>query len=361
MRRRTFLTGATAAAGLAALSGGPAPRAALAGTDGTVPRVLAETAPAGGPVRPERPFDVVTVTGRPGSRGAIRFRTPSGTGGWEPLHLHSEGREGEEPVGSALVRAPEGATGYEADIEGSTAAVNLFDGEGLRVGGPGQASLSAGDTGSAGSPVLRLRTRAGWGADESWRFDDEGTDLWPAVFHPVQAITVHHTAMATTGDHAADVRAVYYLHAVEQAWGDIGYHLLIDPEGTVYEGRHSGGDGVPVFPGPPRPGRARSVTAGHAFGVNHGNIGVCLLGDFTDALPTAAAQNSLVRVLRVLCAVTGVDPRAEIDYTHPDTGALTPGPALGRHRDWLATECPGESFAEVFETAVRDRVARGPA
>ncbi|MGQ4270490.1 peptidoglycan recognition protein family protein [Nocardiopsis changdeensis] len=360
MRRRTFLTGATAAAGLAALGGVAAPRAALAAGDGTVPRVLAETAPAGTPVRTGRPFDVVTVTGRPGARGTIRFHTPSGTGAWEPLHLHAEGRDDDAPVGSALVRAPEGATGYEADIEGDTAAVNLFDGEGLRVGGPERTTLSAGDGRPAGPPALRLRTRAGWGADESWRFDGEGNDLWPAVFHPVQAITVHHTAMATTGDHSADVRAVYYLHAVEQAWGDIGYHLLIDPEGGVYEGRHSGEDGVPVFSGLPLPGRARSVTAGHAFGVNHGNIGVCLLGDFTDALPTPAAQDSLVRVLRLLCAVTGVDPRARIDYTNPATGAVTPGPALGRHRDWLSTECPGNAFAEVFDTAIRDRVARGP-
>lgn len=359
MQRRTFLTGATAAAGLAALGALPAPRAALAAGEGTVPRVLAEPAPAGRPVRTRRPFDVVTVTGRPGSRGAIRFETPSGTGAWEPLHLHTEGREDGPAAGSALVRAPEGATGYEADIEGDTAAVNLFDGEGLRVGGPERTSLSAEAAGSAHLPVLRLRTRAGWGADESWRFDDEGRDLWPAVFHPVQAITVHHTAMATTGDHAADVRAVYYLHAVEQAWGDIGYHLLIDPEGTVYEGRHSGEDGVPVFSGLPLPGRARSVTAGHAFGVNHGNIGVCLLGDFTDTLPTRAAQDSLVHVLRLLCTLTGVDPRASIDYTHPDTGAVTPGPALGRHRDWLSTACPGDSFAEVFDTAIRDRVARG--
>ncbi|CAL9558933.1 hypothetical protein SUDANB121_04610 [Nocardiopsis dassonvillei] len=361
MRRRTFLTGATAAAGLAALGGAADPRTALAAGDRTAPRVLAETAPAGPRVRTGRPFDVVTVTGRPGARGAIRFETPSGPGAWEPLHLHTEGREGEGPVGSALVRAPEGATGYEADIEGDTAAVNLFDGEALRVGGPARTTLSAEGARSPGLPALRLRTRAGWGADESWRFDEEGTDLWPAVFHPVQAITVHHTAMATTGDHAADVRAVYYLHAVEQAWGDIGYHLLIDPGGTVYEGRHSGGDGVPVFSGPPLPGRARSVTAGHAFGVNHGNIGVCLLGDFTEALPTRAAQDSLVRVLRLLCALTGVDPLAAIDYTHPDTGAVTPGPALGRHRDWLSTECPGNAFAEVFDTAIRDRVARGPA
>ncbi|MDE3721474.1 peptidoglycan recognition family protein [Nocardiopsis sp. N85] len=358
MRRRAFLTGATA--GLAALGTAlPAPRGALAADGHTVPRVLAQPAPAGPLVHPKGPFDVITVTGGPGTRGAIRFETPSGLGSWEHLHLHAEGRDDHAPAGSALVRAPEGATGYEVDVDGRTAAVNLFDGEGLRVGGPERTTLSAPDATSVEVAAVRLRTRAGWGADESWRFDEEGNDLWPAVFHPVQALTVHHTAMATTGDHAADVRAVYYLHAVEQAWGDIGYHLLIDPDGVVYEGRHSGEDGLPVFSGVPLPGRARSVTAGHVYGVNHGNIGVCLLGDLTDALPTRAARNSLVSVLRLVCAVTGVDPRAEIDHVRPDTGAVTPGPALGRHRDWSDTACPGDAFAEVFDTTIRDRVARG--
>jgi hypothetical protein len=222
-------------------------------------------------------------------------------------------------------------------------------------------SLSAEDEGAttlSGGSVLGLRTRSGWGADESLRFDEDGNDLWPAVFHRVQALTVHHTAMATTGDHAADVRAVYHLHAAEQAWGDIGYHLLVDPEGVVYEGRHSGG-GLPIFRTLPLPGLAESVTAGHAFGFNHANIGVCLLGDFTDEIPTRAAQDSLVDVLRVLCALTGVNPAERIEYVNPDTGVVTEQEAVARHRDWLDTECPGNAFAEVFDTAIRQRVVSG--
>lgn len=361
MHRRTFLSGATAAAGLAALGTAlPSARpAAAATTADTVPRVLAERSSASGLIRPERRFDVVTVTGAPGDpHTAIRFETADGLGAWRPVHLHAEGRDDRDPVAAALVRAPEGATGYEVRSEGHTAAVNLADGDDLRLGGAERSALSAPDA-SASQGTVPFRTRAGWGADESWRFDDEGNDLWTPEFHPVQALTVHHTAMPTGDDHAADVRAVYYLHAVEQAWGDIGYHVLIDPEGTVYEGRHSGGDGVPVFSGPPLPGDAHAVTAGHAFGFNHGNVGVCLLGDFTDTLPTEAAQDALVGVLRVLCAVTGVDPSERIEYVNPGTGAVTPGDALSRHRDWLSTECPGNAFADVFDTAIRDRVVAG--
>ncbi|MFD6949806.1 N-acetylmuramoyl-L-alanine amidase [Nocardiopsis sp. TSRI0078] len=364
MRRRTLLAGATAAAGLTALGTAPTTaHPALAGDSGdrVVPRVLASPSGPGGLVRPGMRFDMVAVTGDPGEAdAAVRFETADGLGGWHPVHLHSGGRDDRDPAAGALVRVPEGATGYEVSSRGEAAAVNLRDGEGLRLGGPEQAWLPPRSADVArGSAALPFRTRAGWGADESWRFGDGGEDLWEAEFHPVQALTVHHTAMPTGNDHAADVRAVYYLHAVQQAWGDIGYHLLIDPDGVVYEGRHSGGDRVPVFSGVPVPGRARSVTAGHVYGVNHGNVGVCLLGDFTDELPTRAAQDSLVAVLRVLCAVTGVDPAARIDYVHPGTGAVTPGDALSRHRDWLATECPGNAFAEVFDSAVRRRVVSG--
>ncbi|WP_047871184.1 peptidoglycan recognition family protein [Nocardiopsis sp. RV163] len=191
--------------------------------------------------------------------------------------------------------------------------------------------------------------------------DDRGDDLWEAEFHPVRALTVHRTAMPTGDDHAADVREVYYLPAVQQAWGDTGYRVLIDPGGVVYEGRRSGGDGVPVLSGLPRPGRAGSVTAGHAYGFDQGNVGVCPLGDFTEELPTQAAQDSLVDVLRVLCAVTGVDPAGRIGYADPGTGVTTSGDAVSRHRDWLETECPGNAFSEVFDNAVRQRVIAGPA
>ncbi|GHC89974.1 hypothetical protein GCM10007079_35880 [Nocardiopsis terrae] len=370
MRRRTFLTSATAAAGLSALAPAPAAPAAASDTR-TAPRVLAERATATGTVvRPGHRFDLVSVAHRPEAlaRGsetaAVRFETADGVlGGWQDLHPHTGGPEHLPPSASALVRAPEGAVGYQVrGADGADlAAVNVRDGEELRFGGRERVSLSARDQGVttlSGGSVLRVRTRAGWGADESLRFDEEGNDLWPAEFHRVQALTVHHTAMATTGDHAADVRAVYHLHAAEQGWGDIGYHLLVDPRGAVYEGRHSGG-GLPVFDGLPLPGLARSVTAGHAFGFNHANIGVCLLGDFTGELPTRAAQDSLVDVLRVLCALTGVDPAERIEYANPVNGAVTPQEAVARHRDWLDTECPGNAFAEAFDTVIRQRVVDG--
>ena len=86
-----------------------------------------------------------------------------------------------------------------------------------------------------------------------------------------------------------------------------------------------------------------------------------LLGDFTEEVPTRTAQDALVVVLRLLCALTGVNPAREIEYENPDTGALTSQEAVSRHRDWLVTECPGNAFADVFDSAIRERVVRGRA
>src|SRR5207247_276288 len=128
-------------------------------------------------------------------------------------------------------------------------------------------------------------------------------------------------------------------------WGDIGYHLLVDEAGTVYEGRWSGTDPVPAFAGTPGPdGRPQLVTAGHAFTFNPGNVGIALLGDLTGQPPTAAARRSLTLVLAALCAVTGTDPAGTVDYVNPVNGNTRTVDAISGHRDWNPTECPGNTF-----------------
>ncbi|MFC3996587.1 peptidoglycan recognition family protein [Nocardiopsis sediminis] len=370
LKRRQFMAVGAAAAGAAGLAWAgkavldrPGPAVTTSGTAGDFPRTLAETAPAGGgPVRPDMRFDHVAVRLAEGTQPSARigFVDEAGETSWQPVHFGDHGRDDVASGPAAVVAVPEGAVGYEVRADGAepaAVAFNTRDGDGVSSEGPATGTLRASEQSSqAEGSSLRFLTRAGWGADESLRFDDEGNDLWPAEFFPVQTITVHHTAMAVGDDPAAAVRAVYQLHAVEQAWGDIGYHLLIDPEGTVYEGRHSGEDRIPVFDGPPDGTGARAVTAGHVAQMNSGNVGVCLLGDFTDAQPTQAAQDSLVQVLSVLCMYTGVNPTDDVNYVNPGNDMTITVQGVSRHRDWLETECPGNTFAENFD-AVRDRVA----
>ena len=111
----------------------------------------------------------------------------------------------------------------------------------------------AGDTGG-GATLEELWTptylnRPAWGADERLRLGSTGEVAYPVAFYPVQKITVHHTASWTPWtpeDSVELVQAVYREH-VAQDFGDIGYHLLIDPLGVVYEGRYSGGTSFPIY------------------------------------------------------------------------------------------------------------------
>ena len=126
----------------------------------------------------------------------------------------------------------------------------------------------------------RYRDRAGWEADETLRFGPDGTELFPTAFFDVQTFTVHHTVTANADPTpAATVRAIYVAHTVAQNFGDIGYHLLVDQQGGVYEGRWSGADPVPVFG--PRGGRPLMCNAAHVGGFNAANVGIALLGDLT--------------------------------------------------------------------------------
>jgi hypothetical protein len=186
--------------------------------------------------------------------------------------------------------------------------------------------------------------RVGWGADESWRFDANGDEIMPQAYFPVQALTVHHAVTSNEdANPAATVRAIYRDQAVTQTWGDIGYHLLIDRNGTIYEGRWSGADTTPVFQGRHGDG-PRMSNGAHVGGFNAGNLGVCLLGDFTAAQPTPAARRSLVRTLAGLAYDTGIDPLATVDYVNPISGARKTVPAIAAHREWAATACPGDAF-----------------
>jgi hypothetical protein len=173
----------------------------------------------------------------------------------------------------------------------------------------------------------------------------------------VQGLTVHHSAGSNGDpDPAATVRAIYYYQTVTLGWGDIGYHLLIDEAGRVYEGRASTADTAPVY-GPAGPdGRPQMVVAGHTLGANAGNIGVCLLGTLSGRQPTAAARESLARVLSSMSLLGGLDVRSTVRYRNPDTGDTRTVAAISGHRDWASTECPGDAFYPTL-AALRDYVA----
>lgn len=190
-------------------------------------------------------------------------------------------------------------------------------------------------------------SRSDWGADESLRFAADGTELFPTAYFPVQTLTVHHTVTANNDpDPVGTVQSIYRFHAVDPAaaYGDIGYHFLIDELGRVYEGRFSDDDGTPAHDA-----QQRMVNAAHVGGFNAGNIGVALLGDLTGRQPALAARSTLVHLLAALAVAHDLDAVGTTDYVNPISGAQRQIRTISGHRDWLANECPGNSFAPTLE------------
>lgn len=206
-------------------------------------------------------------------------------------------------------------------------------------------------------------TRAGWGANESLRFDQSGNELWPPEFHPIQKMTVHHTAGKNSDpDPAATVRAIYYYDAVTKGWGDMGYNFLIDEAGWIYEGRYSrtyaAGEaptGEDVY--------GNGVTGAHVGGFNAGTVGIALLGTLTSQDATPAARAALERLLAWKAERHAIDPLATSLYTNPVSGAQKTTANISGHRDWAATECPGGTFYASFpglRQAVAARISGTP-
>ncbi|MFN2318141.1 MAG: Ig-like domain-containing protein, partial [Dermatophilaceae bacterium] len=133
--------------------------------------------------------------------------------------------------------------------------------------------------------------------------------------------------------------------------------------GVVYEGRWSGttstscvtakGDGSDF--GHEDSATDRMVTGGHTGGYNSGNMGVALLGEFTDhrrfgADPTPAAVGGLEDVLTELSTRHLLDPTGTVSYVNPVNGDTLTVDTISGHRDWNATECPGDRLYAQLPT-----------
>lgn len=319
-------------------------------TTETFPKTRSEAATGAAPVEAAFPIGYVGVrwggtdetTG-----GGIRLRDADGTQGeWKSL---GDGGCSVANGGGVLIAAGQ-AAGYELKApDGATGlrslALDTLHGPDRKVTVPSDPTRVRG---------VEYLTRAAWGADESLRFKADGTENSPTAFFPFQTITVHHTAMANDDpDPAATVRAIYQLHAVTNDWGDIGYHFLIDEAGRIYEGRYSGEDGLPAHDAD-----GKLVTAFHVGGFNSGNLGIALLGTFTEQGPKEAARASLTKLVKVLVRQHGVDPQARVTYTNPINGTKKEVAEISGHRDWLSTECPGEVMYGELDR-LRTAVATG--
>ena len=268
---------------------------------------------------------------------------------WYPLTIEAvagraEGRE----VFAAL--APGDGGGFaqyklafsdgEATVEGVTlTAINTAG------GAPQPAPTSA-------LPTVPLTSRAGitigvvpreaWGCDEDLVMQKLGKSrdtLWPEMYVPTKKVVVHHTATSNTyADGAAEVVAIWSYHAISLGWGDVGYNLLIDKFGNIYEGRHGRGEGS---------GRefvSADVTAGHCYYHNYGTVGISAIGNYQTAQPTQALKDALDAVAAFACDRHFIEPHGASDFLRSDNAWHNALNNISGHYESYNTSCPGRTL-----------------
>jgi hypothetical protein len=171
-------------------------------------------------------------------------------------------------------------------------------------------------------------TRVQWGAQAPRSTPDYGE---------VQLAFVHHTVTAndySIEESASIVRGVQHYHRNVLGWNDIGYNLLVDRYGQIFEGRAGGID--------------QAVIGAQAQGYNSASTGIAVIGTHTSEAITSAAFEALASVLAWKLVVHALPTDGQVTVISTG-GPVNRYPAgtpvslrrISGHRDGDATECPG--------------------
>ena len=241
--------------------------------------------------------------------------------------------------------------------EGSTGAAGRPAAEGevltaASTAADAGAEVTAGQVSAAAVAMPGVVSRAGWGADESLRSGS------PSSADGVRYAVIHHTAGTNSyseSEAPAVVRGIYAYHTNILGWSDIGYNVLVDRYGNIYEGRAGGMD--------------RAVIGAHAQGFNTGSLGVSVLGEFTSSAPPQVAFDAVTDVVAWTFRLHGVSPAGSVLITSGGSnkypaGMQVPMSTIFGHRDAGQTACPGNAYyarLPALRTAVAARIPTLPA
>ena len=322
-----------------ASAGSAAPRAS--DFEQAVPSVHAARAAAQRVVtlKPGRPFELAGFVWRGSGRPSISVQS-HGRRGWSRwVRVGASGIDGPD-------RAPSPFGGEH--VRGSSEPVwtGASDALRVRVAGGGvkdlrahfvrvHAGRSARAAGTGGAPpggaaAPAIVTRDQWGASAC---KPRATPQYGEVL----AAVVHHTESTNSysqSEAPSVVLGICRYHRNGRGWNDIGYNLLIDRFGTVYEGRAGGVD--------------KAVVGAHAQGYNGQTTGIALIGGFMSVSPSQAAMDSLQRVIQWKLGLAGVtrNERAALIstggvYNRFKYGRTVWARPVSGHRDLDSTDCPG--------------------
>jgi uncharacterized protein with LGFP repeats len=171
---------------------------------------------------------------------------------------------------------------------------------------------------------------------------------------------VHHTAGTNdyTREQSAEiVRGIYAYHAQTLGWCDIGYNVLVDKYGQIFEGTAGGLD--------------KNVQGTHTGGFNKDTMGLSLLGNLNEVAPTPEMIASAGSYLGWRLRLAGLDPRGSgsvvsqgFDGALFAAGETATLPIISGHRDFYSTECPGnlayDALPQIREIAASGATAATP-
>lgn len=165
----------------------------------------------------------------------------------------------------------------------------------------------------------KIASRKAWGANERMRNDS------PSYAPKVKAAVIHHTEGSNSysaGDVPGIIRGIYTFHTKGRGWADVGYNVLVDKYGRLWQGRAGDID--------------RAVIGAHAQGFNTGTFGISVMGSYTKKAPSAEALNALEHA--IAWKLKGVDAKGRTTVNGRTIRTIT------THRDVGNTDCPGDAF-----------------
>jgi hypothetical protein len=190
------------------------------------------------------------------------------------------------------------------------------------LAGPATSAIAA----AAAKP--RIYTRAEWGA--------RAPDSAAQIINKPDHLVVHHTASGNVTDFSLNQafrlsRSIQDHHQLTNGWADTGNQLTISRGGFVMEGRNRTLQALD---------QSRNVLGAQTANHNSHTLGIENEGIYVSARPTQALWDSLAETVAWLCDVYDLDPHQSI---------------VG-HRDYVATQCPGDVFYAMLPV-LRDDVA----
>lgn len=132
------------------------------------------------------------------------------------------------------------------------------------------------------NPIARPRivSRAEWGAapvnleaeNENGLYDPESNAEGWRVYDDdlaliYKTVIIHHSVLYDRDD-LNTMRAIQALHMEDRGWADVGYHFCVGKDGTIFEGRQM------------------MVRGTHTEAFNTGSLGICLMGNFEEEVPS---------------------------------------------------------------------------